>query len=248
METPSTTPQEGTRSPRALPAIPKGEPVIITAGKYAGIVGATSCGIGADTTPNAIVCIKHPDAPGGPHLHVRRSHVEAVQPKADPAGSPRAHTMGGSLDTSGYLPPLEEQADPAGEHTIAALPVGSMVRIDDDEGHGIRGSIAPVVQSGRYGRVTVEVGSAGMFDLAAEHVTGVIYDYDTHSWVEGAPSATPLPKPLQWQPEPEPTVTNDPRCREPHLGLATTRQLIDELSARIEVHGPGLDYRTVDPS
>ena len=35
---------------------------------------------------------------------------------------------------------------------------------------------------------------------------------------------------------------------QPNLGLATTRELLDELSARIEVHGPGLDYRTVDHS
>lgn len=31
-----------------------------------------------------------------------------------------------------------------------------------------------------------------------------------------------------------------------YLGLATTRELLNELSARIEVHGPGLDYRTVE--
>lgn len=35
-------------------------------------------------------------------------------------------------------------------------------------------------------------------------------------------------------------------AEEPLLGLATTGQLLDELRARIEVHGPGLDYRTVD--
>lgn len=29
------------------------------------------------------------------------------------------------------------------------------------------------------------------------------------------------------------------------LGLATCKMLLDELSARIEVHGPGLGYRTV---
>ena len=34
-------------------------------------------------------------------------------------------------------------------------------------------------------------------------------------------------------------------CTDPHLGLATTRQLLDELRARIEVDGK-LDYRTVD--
>ena len=33
----------------------------------------------------------------------------------------------------------------------------------------------------------------------------------------------------------------------PNLGLATTRQLLDELRARIEMHAlGGLDYRTVD--
>jgi hypothetical protein len=32
----------------------------------------------------------------------------------------------------------------------------------------------------------------------------------------------------------------------PLLGLATTGELMAELSARIEVHGPGLDYRTVE--
>lgn len=33
----------------------------------------------------------------------------------------------------------------------------------------------------------------------------------------------------------------------PHLGLATTRELLDELRARIEIHAlGGLDYRTVD--
>ncbi len=31
----------------------------------------------------------------------------------------------------------------------------------------------------------------------------------------------------------------------PRLGYATTEQLLDELRARIEVHGPGLDYATV---
>lgn len=39
---------------------------------------------------------------------------------------------------------------------------------------------------------------------------------------------------------------------EPMLGLATTRQLLDEIRARIEVDGAngggGLDYRTVDAS
>lgn len=33
---------------------------------------------------------------------------------------------------------------------------------------------------------------------------------------------------------------------QPLLGLATTGELLAELSARIEVHGPGLDYRTVE--
>jgi hypothetical protein len=34
---------------------------------------------------------------------------------------------------------------------------------------------------------------------------------------------------------------------QPHLGLATTRELLDELRARIEMHAlGGLDYRTVD--
>lgn len=35
----------------------------------------------------------------------------------------------------------------------------------------------------------------------------------------------------------------------PYLGLATTRELLDEVRARIEtdVAGKGLDYRTVDP-
>lgn len=32
-------------------------------------------------------------------------------------------------------------------------------------------------------------------------------------------------------------------CAEPHLGLATTRELLDEIRARIEVHGD-LDYST----
>lgn len=38
------------------------------------------------------------------------------------------------------------------------------------------------------------------------------------------------------------------QCTEAHLGLATTRSLLDELRARIEtdVAGKGLDYRTVD--
>jgi hypothetical protein len=36
-------------------------------------------------------------------------------------------------------------------------------------------------------------------------------------------------------------------CKHPHLGLATTRELLDELRARIELHAlGGLDYRTVD--
>lgn len=33
---------------------------------------------------------------------------------------------------------------------------------------------------------------------------------------------------------------------EPWLGNATNKQLLEELSTRIEVHGPGLNYRTVD--
>lgn len=37
------------------------------------------------------------------------------------------------------------------------------------------------------------------------------------------------------------------QCDRPHLGLATTRELLDELRARIEIHATGgLDYRTVD--
>ena len=35
------------------------------------------------------------------------------------------------------------------------------------------------------------------------------------------------------------------RCEEPHLGLATRRQLLQELEARIDLLGE-LDYRTVD--
>mgnify|MGYP001611261311 CR=1 len=36
-------------------------------------------------------------------------------------------------------------------------------------------------------------------------------------------------------------------CKHPHLGLATTRELLDELRARFEIHAAGgLDYRTVD--
>jgi hypothetical protein len=35
-------------------------------------------------------------------------------------------------------------------------------------------------------------------------------------------------------------------CTEAHLGLATTRELLDELTARIEAGHGGLDYRTVD--
>jgi hypothetical protein len=34
---------------------------------------------------------------------------------------------------------------------------------------------------------------------------------------------------------------------QPNLGLATTRELLDELRARFEIHAAGgLDYRTVD--
>lgn len=33
-----------------------------------------------------------------------------------------------------------------------------------------------------------------------------------------------------------------------NLGLATTGELIDEIRARIEVHGPGLDYRPAEES
>ena len=38
-----------------------------------------------------------------------------------------------------------------------------------------------------------------------------------------------------------------PSCKRPHLGLATTGELLDELRARIEMHAlGGLAYRTVD--
>jgi hypothetical protein len=38
------------------------------------------------------------------------------------------------------------------------------------------------------------------------------------------------------------------RWKKPNLGLATTRELLDEIRARIEtdVSGKGLDYRTLD--
>jgi hypothetical protein len=37
------------------------------------------------------------------------------------------------------------------------------------------------------------------------------------------------------------------QCTRPHLGLATTGELLDEIRARIEMHATGgLDYRTVD--
>lgn len=37
------------------------------------------------------------------------------------------------------------------------------------------------------------------------------------------------------------------QCTRPHLGLATTRDLLAELSTRFEIHAAGgLDYRTVD--
>jgi hypothetical protein len=43
------------------------------------------------------------------------------------------------------------------------------------------------------------------------------------------------------------TGEEDMTCNTPHLGLATTRELLDELRARIEMHAlGGLDYRTVD--
>lgn len=46
------------------------------------------------------------------------------------------------------------------------------------------------------------------------------------------------------------TKTAKPVCNEPHLGLATTQQLLDEIQARIMMDGysggGGLSYRTVD--
>jgi hypothetical protein len=43
------------------------------------------------------------------------------------------------------------------------------------------------------------------------------------------------------------TDTAPVACQHPHLGLATTRELLDEIRARIEMHATGgLDYRTVD--
>lgn len=42
-------------------------------------------------------------------------------------------------------------------------------------------------------------------------------------------------------------LTADEVRRRPLLGLATTQQLLDEVATRVEVHGPGLQYRTVDP-
>lgn len=32
----------------------------------------------------------------------------------------------------------------------------------------------------------------------------------------------------------------------PRLGCATTGELLEEIRVRIEVHGPGLEYRTID--
>jgi hypothetical protein len=46
---------------------------------------------------------------------------------------------------------------------------------------------------------------------------------------------------------PAPAASTEPPADRPLLGLATTRELLAEISARIEVHGPGLEYRTVDP-
>ena len=34
----------------------------------------------------------------------------------------------------------------------------------------------------------------------------------------------------------------------PWLGNATNRELLEELSVRIDVHGPGLDYSTTNPN
>ena len=43
------------------------------------------------------------------------------------------------------------------------------------------------------------------------------------------------------------TNGDDMSCIHPHLGLATTREILDELRARFEIHAAGgLDYRTVD--
>ena len=39
---------------------------------------------------------------------------------------------------------------------------------------------------------------------------------------------------------------NERLDNEPRLGCATTRQLLDEIRARIEIHH-SLDYRTIDP-
>lgn len=56
---------------------------------------------------------------------------------------------------------------------------------------------------------------------------------------------------LEQAPDTVKRVANDVRaghtcgCRHPNLGLATNRDLLGELTARIEIHGPGLDYRTV---
>jgi hypothetical protein len=40
--------------------------------------------------------------------------------------------------------------------------------------------------------------------------------------------------------------TDEPRCTEPHLGLATTREMLEEITTRIDLGHCGLDYRTVD--
>lgn len=125
------------------------------------------------------------------------------------------------------------QADPAGEHTIAARrdpQIGDMVRVEQDHGLGVRGAIARVIGHGpTYGPV---IEAAGQFyGLHAEDVTVVTYDRD-NGW-------TPV----------ETAVATPPQCDEPHLGLATTRQLLDEIAARIEMDyysgGGGLDYTTV---
>jgi hypothetical protein len=44
----------------------------------------------------------------------------------------------------------------------------------------------------------------------------------------------------------EAAIDSDADCTEPHLGLATTRQLLKEIGARFQMGHEDMDYRTYD--
>lgn len=192
METPSDTPQQGTRSPRALiepddlAAVHLVEPVPYADG-------------GSNYTPPLCGYAPTPQGPWSPRTTLDPARVTCricatITPRQGP------------------------QADPAGEHTIAAR------------------SLPPIAPEDWAAQAWINL------KLLLDGLPLTPDSATLQAFLEQAPDRVTIPAKVALG------LTERSDCNEPHLGLATTAQLLDEIRARFETGAVGLGYRTVDPT